>query len=134
MLLMVEKGIRGRISHSIHRYAKANNKYIKDHDENKKSSYLKYWNVNNLSGWAMSQKLPINNFEWIKDTFQFNEDLVKRSNEESNEGYFVEVDVQYPEKLHELHNNLPFLLEGIKIYKVEKLVTNSHDKANILFT
>ena len=63
----------------------------------------------------MSQKLPINHFEWIKDTFQFNEDLVKRSNEESNEGYFVEVDVQYPEKLHKLHNNLPFLPEGIRI-------------------
>ena len=69
MLLMVEKSIRGGIWHSIYRYANTNNKYIKDYDKNKESSYIQYWNVNNLYGWAMSQKLPVNNFEWIKDTF-----------------------------------------------------------------
>ena len=63
MLLMAEKGIRGGICHVIHRYAKANNKYVKDYDKNKESSYLKYWDVNNLYGWAMSQKLPVNEFE-----------------------------------------------------------------------
>ena len=72
MLLMVEKSIRGRISHSIYRYAKANNKYMKDYDRNKESSYIQYWDVNNLSDWAISQILPVNNFEWIKDTSQFN--------------------------------------------------------------
>ena len=50
---------------------------MKDYDKNKESSYLKYWNVNNFHGWAMSQKLPINNFEWIEDTSQFNEDFIK---------------------------------------------------------
>ena len=68
MLLMVEKGIRERICHVIHQYGKANNRYMKDYDENKESSYLKYWDVNNLYGWSMSQKLPVNNFEWIEDT------------------------------------------------------------------
>ena len=77
MLLMVEKGIRGGICYAIHRYAKSNNKYMKEYDKNKESSYLKYWDVNNLYGWAMSQKLPVNNFEWIEDTFQFNEDIIK---------------------------------------------------------
>ena len=101
---------------------------MKDYDKNKESSYLKYWDVNNLYGWAMSQKLPVNNFEWIKDTSQFNEDFIKNYNEESDEGYFLEVDVQYLEKLHELHNDLPFLPERMKIEKVEKLVTNLHDK------
>ena len=115
MLLMVEKGIRGGICHSIYRYAKANNKYMKDYDENKKSSYLQYWDVNNLYGWAMSQTLPVNNFEWVKDTSQFNEDFIKNYNEESDVRYFLKVDVQYPEKLHELHNDLPFLPERIKI-------------------
>ena len=67
---------------------------------------IQYWDVNNLYGWAMSQKLPVNNFEWIKDTSQFNEDFIKNYNEESDEGYFLEVDVQYLEKLHELHNDL----------------------------
>ena len=68
MLLMVEKGIRGGICHSIYRYAKANNKCMKNYDKNKESSYLQYWSVNNLCGWAMSQKLSVNNFEWIEDT------------------------------------------------------------------
>ena len=54
MLLMVEKGIRGRICHTIHRCAKANNKYMKDYDENRESSYLKYWDINNLYAWGMS--------------------------------------------------------------------------------
>ena len=67
MLLMVEKGIRGRLYYSINRYAKTNNKYIKDYNKNKKSLNLKYWDINNLYGWAMSQKLPINAFKWIED-------------------------------------------------------------------
>ena len=60
------------------------------------------------------QKCPVNRFEWIEDTSQFNEDFIKNYNEESDEGYFVEVDVQYPEKLHDLHNDLPFLPERMK--------------------
>ena len=76
----------------------------------------------------MSQKLPVNNFERIEDTFQFNEDFIKNYIEESDEGYFLEVDVKYPEKLHELQNDLSFLPEIMKIEKVEKLVTNLHDK------
>ena len=89
MLLMVEKGIRGVICHSVYRYAKANNKYMKDYDENKESLYIRYWDVSNLYGWSMSQKLPLNNFEWIKDMFQFNKDFIKNYNEESDEGYFL---------------------------------------------
>ena len=61
MLLMVEKGIRGGICHSIYLYAKANNKNMKDYGKNKESSYLQYWDVNNLYGWAMSQNLPVKN-------------------------------------------------------------------------
>ena len=76
----------------------------------------------------MSQKLPVNRFKWIEETSQFNEDFLKNYNEESNEGYFLKVDVQYPEKLHELHYDLPFLPERMKIEKSEKLVTNLHDK------
>ena len=63
MSLMVKKCIRGGICHSIYRYAKANNKSMKNYDKNKESSYIKYWNVNNLCGWAISKKLPVNNFE-----------------------------------------------------------------------
>ena len=88
MLLMVKKSIKGGICHSIFRYAKATNKYMKDYDENKELSYLQYWDINNLYGWAMSQKLSVNNFDWIKDTSQFNEDFIKKCNEESDDGYF----------------------------------------------
>ena len=73
----------------------------------------------------MSQKLPVNNFEWIEDTSQFNEDL-QNYNEESDEVSFLEVAVQYLEKLHELHNNLPFLPQIIKIGKVKQLVAKLH--------
>ena len=125
---MVEKGIRGEICHSIYRYAEANNKYMKYYDKNKEL-YLQYWDVNNLYGWAMSQKLSVSNFVWIEDTSQFHQDYIKNYNEESDEGCFLEVDVQYPEKLHDLHNDLPFLPERMKIEKVEKLVANLHDKS-----
>ena len=128
MLLMVEKDIRGGICHSIYRYTKANNKYMKEYDKNKKSSYIQYLDVNKLYGWGMSQKLPVNEFEWIEYTSKFNEDFIKNFKEESDERYFLEVDVQDPGKLHELHNDLPFSLEGMKIEKVKKFVTNSHDE------
>ena len=74
------------------------------------------------------QKLPVNNFEWVKDTSQFNKDFIKNYNEESDEGYFLEVDVLYLQKLHELHNDLPILLDTMNIEKVEKLAANLHDE------
>ena len=76
----------------------------------------------------MSKKLPVNNYEWIKDASQFHEDFIKNYNEESDEGYFFEVDVQYLEKLHELHSHLPFLLERMKIEQIEKIAANLYDK------
>ena len=76
MLVMVEKGIRGGICYPIYGYAEANNKDLKDYDKNKESSYVQYWNENNLYGWAMSQRLPVKNSECIKDTSQFNEDFI----------------------------------------------------------
>ena len=101
---------------------------MKDYGKNKESSYLQYWDVNNLYGWAMSQKFSLNNFEWIKDTSQFNEDFIKNYNEEIDEGYFLEFNVQYIEKLCEIYNDLPFLPERMKIEKLEKLVANLHEK------
>ena len=76
----------------------------------------------------MLQKLPVSNFEKIKENFQFNEDFTKNYNQESDEGYFVEVDIQCLEKWHELRNNLSFLSERMRFEKVEKLVANLHDK------
>ena len=76
----------------------------------------------------MSQKLPVNNFEWIKNTSQFNEDFIKSYDNKKDKGYFLEVDVQYLEKLIELRNDLPFLPEMMKIQKFEMLVANLYDK------
>ena len=113
MLLMVEKSIRGKVCHfSIYRYV--NNKYMKAYDKNKESWYIQYCVVSNLYGWTMSLG---NNFEWTKDTSEFNEDFIKNYNEESYEGYFLKVDVPYLEKLHELYNGLPVLPEKTKIGK-----------------
>ena len=75
---MVEKGIRGGICHAIHRYAKANNKYMKNYDENEESSYIQDLDANNLYGWAMSQKLPVNGFKRIKKVSKIDEDFIKK--------------------------------------------------------
>ena len=74
---MVEKGIRGGICHAIHRYAKANNYYMKNYDKNKESLYIQYLDANNLYRWAISQKLPVDGFKWKKNMLKFNEDFTK---------------------------------------------------------
>ena len=94
----------------------------------KNFKYLKNWDVNYLYGWAMSQKLPLNKFEWMEDTCKFSENFIKIYDEESDERYFVVVNIQYPKKWLQLHNDLSFLTERMKTEKVEKLVTNLHDK------
>ena len=102
---MVQKSFRGGICDVIYQYVKTNDKNLKDNDRNKESLYLKYWDVNNLYDWAMSQKLPINNFEQTEDTSRFNEDFMKNCNEDIDQGYFLEVDIHYLEKLHKFHND-----------------------------
>ena len=125
---MVEKCIRQGICHSICWYAKANSKYMNDYNRNKESRYLQYWDVNNLYGWAMSQKLSIKNFKCVKGICKFDESFIKSYNEESNKGYFLEVNVQYPENLHNLHSDLFFMSEIMIIEKREKHVVNLYDK------
>ena len=74
---MVEKGIRGGICHTIDRYGKANNKCMKNYYKNRESSYIQYLDANNLCGWAMSQKLPVDGLKWEKNTLKLNEDFIK---------------------------------------------------------
>ena len=128
MLLIIEKRIRGGICYSIHRHAKTNNKYMEKYNENKESSYIQYLDANNLYGWAMSQKLPVNHFKWVEDTSRINEEFIKNYNENSNKGYILEVDVKYPQKIHDLHSDLPSLPKRMKIDKCKKLVRNLHNK------
>ena len=125
---MAEEGIRGRICHSVQRYAKANNKYINNYNNNEESSYIHYLDSNNLYGWAMSKKLPVNGFKWIDNNktteHVINEEFIKNYNENDNKGYILEVDVKYPKRLHELHSDLPFLSERMKTDKCNKLLYN----------
>ena len=91
MLLVVEKGIRGGIYHAIYRYAKANNKYMKNYNKDKEESFLQYVDANNFYGWAKSQKLPVNGFKWKKNMLKFNEEFLKNYDEDSDKGYILEV-------------------------------------------
>ena len=95
---------------------------------------IQYWDVNNLFGWAMLQKLPLNNFEWIKDTSQFNEDFIENYNEENDERYFFEVDFQYLEKLHKLQNDLPFYQYEWKLKNSKRLLLIYMRQSNMLYT
>ena len=129
MILMTEKGIRGGICHKTHWYAKANNKFMENYVKNI-DSYIEYLDANNLYGWAMSQKLPINGFKWVKQKklSNLNEDFIKNDDENSNKGYFLEVDIDYPKQLFNLHKDLPFLPESKKVEKVEKLICSIESK------
>ena len=114
-----------------YRYVKASNKYIKNYDKNKESSYLEYVDANNLCGFAVCKKLPVSDFKWVDDLSIFTEDFIKNYDEDSDKEYFFEVDVEYPRNLHMLHSDLPFLPERMKINKCTKLVCNVHDKEYI---
>ena len=101
---------------------------MKNYDRNNESSYLTYLDTNNLYGWAMSQKLPVNGFKWVEKLSRFNEIFIKNYNENSDIGYFLEVDIDYPKELFNLHKDLPFLPERKKVNKVEKLICSIEDK------
>ena len=115
MLLMVEKGIRGGIYQEIHRYTKANKKYVKSYVKSIESSFIEYLVANNLYGWTMPQKLPKNGFKWVKNLSQFNESFIGNYDENSDIGYFLKVDINYREKLFNLHKDLSFLPDFLSL-------------------
>ena len=132
MLLMLEEGIRGGICHSVFRHAKVNNKYMKDYDENKESSFQIYTDCNNLYGKAMSEKLPDDGFEWVDDISEIDENFIKNYDEDRHVGYFIKADIKYLKELHNKRSDLPFLPERMKVNKCKKLVCNLYDKKTIL--
>ena len=101
---------------------------MKNYDKNIESSYVEYLDANNLYGWAMSQKLPTNSFKWVENLSQFNESFIKNYDENSDKGYFLETDIDYPKRLFNLHKDLPFLPERKKVEKVEKRICSMQDK------
>ena len=128
MLMMFEQGIRGGISHISKRYAEANNKYMKDFDETKSSSFIQYLDANNLYGWAMSQKLPTHGFKWMDVNISSVLKLLEKK--DTNRGYIFEVDLDYPKSLWKSHNDYPLAPEKVKIDKTEKLICSFLPKKN----
>jgi hypothetical protein len=119
MYLLIERGIRGGISTITKRHAIANNKYMANYDPKKESKYLPYLDANNLYGWAMSQPLPIKDFEWMDDN-----ELEKWSEHSCT----LEADLEYPDDLHDLHNEYPLAPERITVNRTEKLIPNLNNK------
>ena len=97
--LFTEKGLRGGVSYIAKRYAKANNKYTNDYDLKKSSTFINYLDMNNLYGWAMSEYLPYERFKWLK--------TLMSTGKRRKTGFVLEVDLEYPEKLHASHNDYP---------------------------
>ena len=130
MLLTFENCIRGGIYNKVHSYPEENKKYMKSYDKNKESLFLMYVDANNLCGWAMSKKLPVDEFKWVDDLSMFTEDFIKTYDEEGDVGYLLVVDIEYPKTLRILHSDLPFLRDRMKVNKVKKLVCSVTDKEN----
>ena len=103
---------------------------MKDYDENKESSYIIYVDYNNLYGEAISQKLPVDGFEWLENLSTINEDFIKNYDEDSDVGYIIQADIEYQKKLQSLHSDLPFLPERMDVNGCKKLIYNLYDKKN----
>ena len=116
MFQFIEKGMRGGTSYIANRYGKANNKYMKNYDEKAPTKYIMYLDANNLYGWAMSQYLPTGNFKWLSQKRIRKTNLGKYT-ENSDKGLILEVDLEYPQELHNLHNDFPLGPEKIKVNK-----------------
>ena len=126
MLLMIKQGIRGGISTIANRFARANNKYMRESfDANKPTIFIPYLDANALYAWAMSKPLPIRGFRWMNE-----EELRDWKNLSSKEGQgcILEVDLKYPKALHDFHNDYPLAPENIKIGNVKKLTPNLNNK------
>ncbi|XP_068680645.1 uncharacterized protein [Montipora foliosa] len=126
MFQFIEKGMRGGISYIANRYGKANNKYMKTYDEKAPSKYIMYLDANNLYGWAMSQYLPTGGFKWMTEN-QIDKINLAKYTEESKKGLILEVDLAYPEQLHDLHNEYPLGPEKVKV-KVTKNMLSEYCK------
>ena len=113
--LFIEKGLRGGIYYIAKRYAKANNKYMSDYDSNKQSTFITYLDKNNLYGWAMSEYLPYGEFEWLKNVDSFD---VMSIDKKRDVGYILEVDLKYPNELHELLNDFPLAPEKLLLLMI----------------
>lgn len=124
MYLFFEEGIRGGVSTITNRYAKANNKYMRTFNPEEPSNYIMYLDANNLYGWAMSQPLPVGGFEWLSP----NEIENMMNDHNKINSCTLEVDLEYPQNLHDYHNDYPLAPESIVVNNTPKLIPNLNNK------
>lgn len=122
---MLEKGMRGGITQVIHLYAKVNNKYMAERCKPNKE-YLQFLVANSLYGWAMCQSLPTDGFKWLLNVVGFTAKHIEKLVKRKSYGYILEVDVDYPDKTHDRHTQLPLINNAVK------LVLNLKNKRNYL--
>ena len=125
MFQFIEKGMRGGTSYIANRYGEANNKYMKNYDDKIPSKYIMYLDANNLYGWAMSQYLPTGNFKWLSQK-QIEKTNLGEYTENSKKGLILEVDLEYPQELHDLHNDYPLGPEKVKV--TDEMLSNYCEK------
>ena len=125
MFQFIEKGMRGGTSYIANRYGEANNKYMKNYDDKIPSKYIMYLDANNLYGWAMSQYLPTGNFKWLSQK-QIEKTNLGKYTENSKKGLILEVDLEYPQELHDLHNDYPLGPEKVKV--TDEMLSNYCEK------
>ena len=132
MLRFIEKDMRGGTSYIAHTYAQANNKYMKNYDKTKSSKYVTYLDADNLYGWAMSQHLPTGKFRWLTEK-QVNKLDLSKQTDDSKIGLTLEVDLEYPNELHNLHNDFPPAPEKVKVTEnmLSDYCKQTKDKFNI---
>ena len=114
MFQFIEKGMHGGVSYIANRYINVNNKYMKEYGEKAPSKYIMYLDANNLYGWAMSQYLPTGNFKWMTDKEISKIDL-RKYKAYGKKGLILEVDLEYPQELHNIHNDYPVAPEKVKV-------------------
>ena len=145
MFQFIQKGLRGGISYIANRHGEANNKYMSGYDSSKPSKYIMYLDANNLYGWAMSQCLPTGGFRWMTQK-QIDKVNLAACTEDRKKGIILEVDLEYPDNLHDLHNGYPVMKvtkemlspyckniqqkSGVAIGQVAKLIPTLADKKN----
>ena len=132
MLMMVENGTRGGVSMISNRYSEANNKYMDSYDQTNPSKYIQYLDANNLYGWAMSEKMPYKDFKWVDVENTPVENVLTKVLLDEDLGYILEVDLEYPSELHDLHNDYPLAPETMKINRVNKLTPNLRNKTKYI--
>ena len=132
MLMMVENGTRGGVSMISNRYSEANNKYMDSYDDAKPSKYIQYLDANNLYGWAMSEKMPYKDFKWVNIENTSVEEVLTKVLLDEDLGYILEVDLEYPSELHDLHNDYPLAPETMVLNRVNKLTPNLRNKTKYI--